>query len=184
MWGRAALAVDGGARLASIDVAGDPSGRACPAESTPTDPVQTPVTTTVGQGVQWLTFAEDGYAVVPEGGEGARIVWTPGRSLAHWFGGDPDAVLRSDVLPLAEAQQWLDGALREPMGVAVQHRTATDREHFEGHKLRGVAYCERVYAQDIEQRFRDGAGTDTLGPPLRITVTRRSPATADRCTPE
>lgn len=171
---------DGGPALTGFTVVGPTTAAACLPESPLTDAVSTPVTTSEPSAPQWIAFPADGYAVAGDGGT-ARLQWTPGPRLQQWVGGDPSATLRSDPLPEAEARAVLAAVIAGPTGVEVRHQVAAHREHFEGFRRRGVPFCERVLAIDLEQRLRTSLPETPLGPVLRHTVVQRSPASPDRC---
>lgn len=168
--------------LGQVTVAGQASPRTCPSVSPRRDAVQTAPQRTQHATPQWLAFPEEGYAV-ESGPEGARLVWTPGPRLRQWVLGATDQRAVSDWMPAAQAQAWLDGAKREPTGIAVRHTLVEHREWFEGWTQRGVQHCERVLEQDLEQRLRPAAEGAQESPPMRATLRLRDRAAAERCFP-
>ncbi len=59
----------------------------------------------------------------------------------------------------------LEGARREPYGLAVMHQMVQTREWYEGWRQRGVARCERHLEMDYEQRIRPADPEAELAPP-------------------
>lgn len=165
--------------MARVHVAGAARGPDCPAASKRSHETRTAVRVTRDSAPVWIAFPADGYGVAGHGDD-AALTWTPGPTLRQWVLQDDDVVLRSAPLSADAARALLDGALREPGGIAVRHRTAEYREWFEGWRQRGVQRCERVLEMDLEQRIRPREGEE-LGPPMTATVRLRDSATADQC---
>lgn len=181
---RHTLGVDGQGALGWFDMSGAPLDRSCPAVSPRRRAVVTPTEVSHTGQPSWITFPAEDYSVVPLEAGQAALRWAPGPSLQHWVYQNADAHFDSAPMPQAEAQAWLDGALREPGGLAVRHQIVEYREHYEGYTLRGVPYCERVLEMDMEQRLRVPEDTERLGPPMRGTVRLRDSALAERCYPD
>ena len=88
--------------LGWFDAGGEQGGRACPPASVRTDIVRGRTVQTSVRAPRWLAFPEENYAVVGTGDD-ARLRWTPGPELAHWFRTE-GLVLESDPMPEAEAR--------------------------------------------------------------------------------
>lgn len=161
--------------LAAVEVPGTTNTPTwCPPPSPPRNHRSTPVVHSPAAPPQWGAFPEGGFSVVDADG-GARIAWSPGRTLQQWALHDADAVLQSAVMPRTEAERVLAGTTREPTGLSIRYQVTAYREHHEGYDLRRTTRCERILEEDL---------TLTLLPSdteLSGTVALREPAAAPRC---
>lgn len=77
--------------LATVQIDGSMSTAKCPREGRRTHPVRTAVQVTAPLAPRWIAFPTESYAVAVEGDE-ARLQFTPGPALEHWFLRNDDVV--------------------------------------------------------------------------------------------